>query len=115
MFAWGNQSCGRLGLQEKKMEKAVAGQLLVATKVSSFRILRSRSWFFYDWTTIYSSLLDSLTQQYEEIFSLHALTLALHIAFPAALDIHQIAKSMVLHAEPTWVLARLHPRESVDS
>jgi hypothetical protein len=25
MFAWGNQSCGRLGLQEKKMEKAVAG------------------------------------------------------------------------------------------
>lgn len=99
------------------MEKAVAGQLLVATKVSSFRILRSRSWFFYDWTKniFISSLLDSLTQQYEEIFSLHALTLALHIAFPAALDIHQIAKSMVLHAEPTWVLARLHPRESVDS
>lgn len=24
MFAWGNQSCGRLGLQEKKMEKALA-------------------------------------------------------------------------------------------
>ena len=23
MFAWGNQSCGRLGLQEKKMEKAL--------------------------------------------------------------------------------------------
>lgn len=25
MFAWGNQSCGRLGLQEKKMEKALLG------------------------------------------------------------------------------------------
>ena len=27
-MAWGNQSCGRLGLQEKKMEKAGASDLL---------------------------------------------------------------------------------------
>ena len=25
MMAWGNQSCGRLGLQEKRMEKAMWG------------------------------------------------------------------------------------------
>ena len=62
------------------MEKAVAGQLLVATKESSFGILQGAG-FFPDNNTFMNSLLDSLTQQYEEIFSLHAVTLALQVTF----------------------------------
>ena len=35
MLAWGNQSCGRLGLQEKRMEKVGCQIPLVFSKVES--------------------------------------------------------------------------------
>ncbi|CAL1140454.1 unnamed protein product [Cladocopium goreaui] len=39
MFAWGNQSCGRLGLQEKKMEKVIYKPRLVRAEWGSIEAM----------------------------------------------------------------------------